>query len=483
MQNNFHQCFLSEIASGLCGAILVVIATVMMGLSVSYAEDRVAGHWEGHIEIPGQPIAVKIDLTIDGTDWHGTIDIPTQGAKGLPLSEIHVTENDADVQVKFSIRGVPGNPTFDGKLQDGAISGKFSQGGATFSFRLSRDTVVKDPKRPQEPKPPFPYKIEEVAFQNGSVNLAGTLTLPQGDGPFPAVLLISGSGLQDRDETLVGHKPFWVLADHLSRAGIAVLRVDDPGIGKSTPHPKPTTTADFATDVEAGVAFLKQDDRIGRVGLIGHSEGGLIAAIVASRNNAVDFIVLMAGPGVPGAELLRKQNERIFDAAGIAGARKQSLLALLDQLFTILTSEDMAEDEQRHGVEEIVRQQLEINGVPPAQQDEAQVEALAEQSLTPWMRYFLTFDPRPALEKIQVPVLALNGDLDVQVDAEQNLTAIAAALEKGGNQSVTVHRLPEHNHLFQRAKTGLVNEYATIEETISPKALNLIRDWVLSRTE
>ena len=480
MQNNFHQRFPLQIKPRLRTPLFVIMIIVGVGLTVSYAENRVAGHWGGQIEIPGQPITVKVDLAISNNNWSGTIDIPTQGAKGLPLTDIHVVEEDGSLQVKFAIRGVPGNPTFDGKLKDSAISGRFSQSGATFGFHLSRNIVVKDPARPQEPKPPFPYKIEEVAFQNGTVNLAGTLTLPHGDGPFPAVLLISGSGLQDRDETLVGHKPFWVLADHLSRAGIAVLRVDDPGIGKSTPHPKPPTTADFATDVEAGVAFLKQDDRMGRVGLIGHSEGGLIAAIVASRNNAVGFIVLMAGPGVSGTELLRKQNERIFDAAGIAGARKQNLLVLLDQLFTILTSDDMTDDERRQAVEEIVSKQLEINGVPPAQQDETHVRALAEQSLTPWMRYFLTFDPRPAFEKIRVPVLALNGELDVQVDAEQNLTAIAAALEKGGNQNVTLHRLPEHNHLFQRAKTGLANEYAVIEETLSPKVLALIRDWVLS---
>ncbi len=485
MQSNFHQRFRLQITSG-CDrlghpvATLFIVMAMVMCVSVSHAENRVTGHWEGQIEIPGQPIAVKIDLTNDDEGWTGTIDIPTQGANGLSLSDIHVVEEDDSVHVKFSIHGIPGNPTFDGKLQDGAISGTFSQGGATFGFRLSRDKVIKGPARSQEPKPPFPYKIEEVAFQNGAVNLAGTLTLPFGDGRFPAVLLISGSGLQDRDETLVGHKPFWVLADHLSRAGIAVLRVDDPGIGKSTPHPKPPTTADFATDVEAGVAFLKQDDRVGPIGLIGHSEGGLIAAIVASRSNDVGFIVLMAGPGVPGAELLRKQNERIFDAAGIAGERRQRLLTLLDRLFTILTAEDMAEDERHQAVEEIVRKQFEINGVPPDQQDDGHVQALVEQSLTPWMRYFLSFDPRPAFEKIRVPVLALNGELDVQVDAEQNLTAIAAALEKGGNQNVTVHRLPKHNHLFQRAVTGLVNEYGAIEETLSPEVLGLIRDWILT---
>ena len=461
--------------------IIFIVIVLVLGISASYAEDRVAGHWEGHIEIPGQPIAVKVNFAIDESDWRGTIDIPAQGAKGLPLSEIHVAEEGEGMRVKFSIRGVPGNPTFDGTLQGGVINGTFSQGGVTFGFRLSRE-IVSDPVRPQEPKPPFPYQIEEVAFQNGDINLAGTLTVPQGDGPFPAVLLISGSGLQDRDETVFGHKPFWVLADHLSRAGIAVLRVDDPGIGKSTPHPEPPTTADFATDVEAGVTFLKRDDRIGTVGLIGHSEGGIIAAIVASRRDDIGFVVLMAGPGVPGAELLLKQNERIFDGMGIVGERKETLLTLLDRLFTTLTS-DMTEDEMRQQVDEIVRKQFEINGIPPAQQDETQVQAAVEQVLNPWMRYFLAFDPRPALEATRVPVLALNGELDVQVDAEQNLTAIDAALEKGGNHNVTLHRLPKHNHLFQRAKTGLINEYAVIEETISPEVLDLIRDWIVSVTQ
>lgn len=451
---------------------------VVVGLSISHAEDRVAGHWEGKINTPIQPLVIKVDLSIKDNNWSGTIDIPNQGAKGLPLSNIQIQKTETDTSVKFKISGVPGNPTFDGHLNDGIISGKFTQGGATFDFQLSRDSIP-EPARPQEPKPPFPYKIEEVAFKNGTVNLAGTLTSPKGDGPFPAALLISGSGLQDRDQTLFGHKPFWVLADHLTRAGIAVLRVDDPGIGKSTPHPKPPTTADFATDVEAGVDFLKKDDRISSVGLIGHSEGGAIAAIVASRSNDINFIVLMAAPGVLGAELLRKQNERIFDAVGIAGEHKQTLLTLLDQLFITLAS-DLADDDLRQQVAEIVRKQFEANGIPAAQLDETQVRAAVEQVLNPWMRYFLAFNPQPVLKKAKVPVLALNGELDVQVDAEQNLTAIAAALEQGGNPNVTIHRLPKHNHLFQRATTGLVNEYAVIEETISPEVLNLIRDWVLS---
>ena len=481
MQSNFHQYFPLQIEFGLLKTILVVIAIVVVGLSVSHAEDRVAGHWEGKINVPIQPLIIKVDLSIKENNWSGTIDIPSQGAKGLPLSNIQIEEDKDVVSVKFTISGVPGNPTFDGHLNDETISGKFTQGGATFDFTLARD-IISDPARPQEPKPPFPYKIEEVAFKNGTVNLAGTLTLPKGSGRFPAVLLISGSGLQDRDQTLFGHKPFWVIADYLTRAGIAVLRVDDPGIGKSTPHPKSPTTADFATDVEAGVAFLKKDDRISSVGLIGHSEGGAIASIVASRSDDIHFIVLMAAPGVLGAELLRKQNERIFDTIGIATERKQTLLTLLDQLFTIVAS-DMADNELQQQVGAIVRKQFEANGVPIDQQDETQIQAAVEQVLNPWMRYFLAFNPQHALKKVKAPVLALNGELDVQVDAEQNLTGIVTALEQGGNRNVTTHRLSKHNHLFQQAMTGLVNEYAAIEETISPKVLSLIRDWVLSVTQ
>ena len=468
-----------QTAGRLNRTVLVVTVILMLAASLSraYADPRVTGHWEGHIELPGQPLTVKVDLTVENTDWRGTIDIPMQGAKGLPLSEIQVEDDN----VRFSIQGVPGNPTFQGTLKTDAISGTFTQGGAEFAFRLSREAVP-EPLRPQEPKPPFPYHSEDVTFQNGAVQLAGTLTLPQGEGPFPAALLISGSGLQDRDQALFGHKPFWVIADSLTRAGIAVLRVDDPGIGGSTPHPKSPTTADFATDVEAAVTFLNTDTRIGTVGLIGHSEGGAIAAIVASRSDVVGFVVLMAAPGVSGTELLRKQNERILDASGVHGTRRETLLRLLETLFTTLTAE-MPEATRRQQVEDIVRKQLEANGIPPEQQDESHIRTAANQALEPWMRYFLQFDPRPALEIIRVPLLALNGDLDVQVDMEQNLTGIAEALKKGGNRNVTIHRLPGRNHLFQHAKTGLVNEYAVIEETISPEVLALIRDWILSVTQ
>ena len=441
---------------------------------------HVDGRWEGHIEIPGAPLQVKVVLEQDADAWQGTIDIPAQGAVGLPLSGISVGRADDDGRpVEFAIRGVPGRPTFRGHLDGGEIRGSFEQGGATFPFRLGREAVALT--RPQEPRPPFPYASEDVRFESGSVRLAGTLTVPAGEGPFPAVLLISGSGLQDRDQTLFGHKPFWVLADHLGRAGIAVLRVDDAGAGESEAHPTPPTLDDSGADASAGVDFLRADTRIGTVGLIGHSEGGVVAPLLASRRDDIDFVVLLAAPGVPGDELMRRQNERIYAALGFPADRRERLLVLLDRLFAILKS-DAPAAEATPEVEAIVREQMEANGVPPSDQQDTQVSAAAAQALAPAMRALLRHDPRPALVRTRVPVLALNGERDVQVDADQNLPAIRAALAEAGNGDVETHRLPGLNHMFQTAASGLPNEYGAIEETMAPAVLDGIRDWVLART-
>ena len=438
------------------------------------------GHWEGRIGIPGAPLDVKVDLVQEAESWQGTIHIPAQGAEALPLFRISVRDaGDGTQRVEFSIRGVPGMPTFKGRLEDGEIRGQFEQSGATFPFRLGRQAMTLP--RPQEPRPPFPYASADVSYQRGPVRLAGTLTVPAGEGPFPAVLLISGSGLQDRDQTLFGHKPFWVLADHLSRAGIAVLRVDDAGAGQSEAHPSPPTIEDFAADAAAGVDFLHADDRISTVGLVGHSEGGVVAPMLASRRDDIAFIVLLAAPGVPGDELMRRQNERIYAALGFPADRRERLLGLLDRLFAILKS-DAATAAATPEVEAIVREQMEANGVPPEEQQDAQVSAAAAQALAPAMRGFLRYDPRPALTRTRVPVLALNGERDVQVDAEQNLPAIRAALADAENNDVETHRLPGLNHLFQNAASGLPNEYGALEETMAPAVLDGIRDWILSRT-
>ena len=437
--------------------------------------ESVGGHWEGRIEIPGQPLTVLVDLEHADGEWRGTVDIPAQGARGLALHRIKVGDKG---EVEFTIRGVPGKPTFRGRLQDAAITGEFAQGGATFSFRLGREAAP-GPHRPQEPAPPFPYASEKVSFRNGAVHLAGTLTVPAGEPPFPAMLLVTGSGAQNRDQEIFGHKPFLVIADHLARAGIAVLRVDDPGVGGSTPHPRPPTTADFAGDASAGVDFLLADGRFLGVGILGHSEGGLIAPLVASRRDDVAFAILLAAPGVPGVELMQRQNEMIYGATGTPEPTRSRLLGLIDRLFKALAS-DRDEDWVRSEVEAVVREQLSIGGVPTADR-EGQVGPAVEQTLTPWMRHFLRHDPGPALAACRVPVLAINGELDLQVDAGQNLPAITKALERAGNKDVTTRSLPGLNHLFQHAETGMVREYATIEQTIAPEVLNLIRDWVLAR--
>jgi pimeloyl-ACP methyl ester carboxylesterase len=423
---------------------------------------------------------VMIDLTPGDGGWKGAIDIPQQGAKGLPLEKIAVEGDHA----RFSISGVPGDPTFDGKLENGAIKGTFTQGQASLAFHLGRE-AVQPPRRPQEPQPPFPYQEEEVTYQNGDVKLAGTLSLPPGAGPFPAVVLISGSGAQNRNEELLGHKPFLVLADHLTRAGIAVLRVDDRGVGGSTGSTSDATSSDFAEDVLAGVRFLKGHARIAqdRIGLLGHSEGGLIAPLAATRSADVAFIVLLAGPGVPGYDLLPAQVEAIDRASGMPEdkARKEGALTR-EALDLVRAEKDNAALRTRLAKlfkdhpEALDPKEIEAGGGLDAFTDK-QVKALS----SPWFRFFIDYDPRPTLRKVKAPVLAVNGELDRQVLADQNLPAIEQALREGKNPDVTVRRLPGLNHLFQTAKTGSPQEYAQIEETMSPAVLDTVTHWIVER--
>lgn len=439
-----------------------------------------SGHWEGAIEAPGAELLVRVDLEAAEEGWLGTIDIPQQGAAGLPLTGIAV---DGD-EITFAIAGVPGDPTFEGALADGAITGTFTQRGAALSFRLSREAVT-PARRPQDPEPPYPYAAEEVFYPSGDITLAGTLTLPPGDGPFPAAILLTGSGAQNRDEELMGHRPFLVLADHLTRAGIAVLRADDRGVGGSTGSTRDATTADFADDALAGVAFLRAHPRIdaGRIGLVGHSEGGLVAPLAASRSADVAYVVMLAGMGVPGDQVLAVQNRRTLRAAGFDEARIEKQLALLEEAFQAIRSEN-DEEALRDKLEDVAGRQIAMlpdEQRPSGDDLEVAIDQAVAGILTPWFRFFLDYDPRPTLESLRVPVLALNGELDVQVDADQNLPEIEAALERAGNPDVTLRRLPDHNHIFQRATTGSPSEYGQIDETMSPETLQTISAWILER--
>jgi pimeloyl-ACP methyl ester carboxylesterase len=419
----------------------------------------------------------------DGS-YAGTMDSPDQGAKGLVLSEVTIKDDTVHVELKSA--GV----VFDGKRnkEGQEISGEFKQAGRSFPLTLKRVAKASKANRPQTPARPYPYEEIEVAYASKApgIKLAGTLTLPRAAGPFPAVILIQGSGAHDRDETIFDHKPFLVLADYLTRRGIAVLRVDKRGVGGSTGKTREATTEAFAADALAGVELLKnrRDIRGSQIGLIGHSEGGAIAPLVASRSPDVAFIVLLAGPGLPGEETLYLQGAAVLKAMGAEAAELAQEKKMQERIFAILRQEKddaAAEKNIRSALQDLTsengkeRAKAKVESMPML---EGQIQMVA----TPWFRFFLDYDPRPVLRKVTCPVLALNGMKDVQVDPGPHLRQIEEALKAAGNQDVTIKEMPNLNHLFQTSKTGAVSEYGAIEETIAPVVLETIADWILKRT-
>ncbi len=352
--------------------------------------------------------------------------------------------------------------------------------GAGCSSAAAQQMEFSRAQRPQTPAKPYPYREEQVRYRNSvsGLLLAGTLTLPEGEGRFPAAVLITGSGQQDRDETVMGHKPFWVLADHLTRKGIAVLRTDDRGVGGSEAGDLDlATSADFATDVNAALAFLRAHEYIAgdHVGLIGHSEGGMIAAMVAGDDEAVDWVVLLAAPGVDGEAVLAAQNRLIGAAMGYSPQELDKAAALNKQVYEAVKAEaDVVK--RRARIRPLIAAALEPVGVPPQAVD-AQVRAVSSA----WFRFFLTYDPVPALHKLKCPVLALNGELDMQVPPAENLAGIRAAL--AGSPQAQVRELPGLNHLFQHATTGAPTEYQQIRETFAPSVLEMISTWIHEQSD
>lgn len=456
--------------------VLMIVATPALGADFT-------GHWEGAIQIPGMDpgLTVKVDLKEDAGAWSGTIDIPMQSAAGLALERITA----AGDSVRFSIAGIPGDPTFAGRFENSEILGDFTQGGQTFPFKLGREAMA-EIKRPQEPKAPFPYRAEDVTFPNGDITLAGTLTMPETGGPFAAVVLVTGSGPEDRDEMVFSHRPFLVLADHLTRAGIAVLRYDDRGVGKSTGNFATATTEDFAKDALAAVSYLKSRPEIAgdRIGIAGHSEGGLIAPMAATQSKDVAFVIMLAGPGVPGSEILPAQAGKIELASGASQEKADKQVALMKRMVKLAATEtdsvklhDEAMSIAHEQLALMTDEERKKLGDNPDAMLERQIAAL----MSPWFKFFLSYDPRPTLAKVKVPVLALNGSLDTQVPPEQNLPEIEKALKKGGNKDFTVRELPGLNHLFQKATTGSPDEYFGIEETMNPAALDAVSEWIGKR--
>jgi len=465
-------------------SVALILTIRLSTLSSGATTEDIEGIWMGTLKVSTVELRIvfKISANADGT-LVATMDSPDQGAGNIALSKI-TFENDRLYLESKSVQG-----TYEGHIrEDDSIEGKWQQGGISLPLELKHIDEIPKLHRPQEPKNPYPYIEEEVIYENenAGIKLAGTLTLPRSEGPFPAIILITGSGPQDRNETVFGHRPFLVLADYLTRNNIAVLRVDDRGVGGSTGNLSEATIEDFADDVLIGVKYLKSRNEINhnQIGLIGHSEGGDIAPIAASRSSDVAFIVLMAGTGVTVDEFMYLQSDLQLKAAGAS----EKVLALQrtssKQIFEILKQEKdnaVAKKKIRKIMADFLtklsKEEKETLGV-----SEGTMEIQLKAILSPWFRFFLTYDPKSTLMKVKCPVLAINGELDLQVPPKENLSAIEEALKTGGNTKYTIRELPKHNHLFQRAQTGTISEYAKIEETISPIALNVITQWILKQT-
>ncbi|MFO7675117.1 MAG: alpha/beta fold hydrolase [bacterium] len=458
---------------------LLVAAALLAGGTCSRADPT--GTWLGTLDAGAARLRVAFNIRCEDGVLSATLDSPDQGARGIPVAGVEFKGGKLTLDVAV----VGGN--FEGRLEGDRLSGRWRQGGGEFPLELTRVDSVPAAERPQEPAPPYSYDSEDVTFGGPAGTIAGTLTRPAGEGPFTVVLLVSGSGQQNRDEEIYGHKPFLVLADHLTRQGFAVLRCDDRGVGGTTGDPSDATSEDFALDAQAALDWLRARPEVapGRVGIIGHSEGALIAAMLGARAGGPDFVVLLAGTGVPGGRLLAAQGELLMRVGGATDAAVEANRRLQERLFAVvrrgLAPESLVGVLKRAFEDELaamspgVRTELAAELAPAAVA--AQVRALA----SPWFRFFIDHDPARDLRRVKVPVLALTGSKDLQAPAAQNLPAIEAALKAGGNRDHTVTELPGLNHLLQTARTGAVQEYAQIEETIAPAALEAIAGWLARR--
>lgn len=420
-----------------------IISLAMAVIAIAaYAQ---SGTWSGDLMVQGN----RLPLVFHFDDDKPTMDSPAQGAKGIPI-KVATTPN-GEITVSIPVAGAE----YQGFINGKKITGIFKQNGALLPLTLTAG--ADKPKRPQTPCPPFDYATEEVSFANGDAVLRGTLTLPKGYGKgTPVVLMVTGSGLQNRDEEVMDHKPFAVIADALAREGIATLRYDDRGFGESTGDAVNCTTLDLMNDALAGINLLRE--RFDHVGVLGHSEGGTIALMLGA-DNKVDFVISLAGMVVSGKETLLEQNRIALSDAGLPSTTVSEYCRLLAQLFDNDANFEAA---------------LQASTMPqPLKQN---LEAVAKQMQSPYMQCFVALDPRDRLASIKCPVLALNGTKDVQVLCQPNLQALRDGLP--ANPRTQIHALEGLNHLLQHCTTGAILEYATIEETISPQALTLITNFL-----
>lgn len=446
---------------------------------------NLSGNWLGKLRVFGGvelTIVFKFTPSLTGKKFDAVFDSPDQGVVGQRCDEVTLEEDALKIDMPIIHASFRGQMDWDEKR----IRGIWEQGESSFDLDLCHTEDYFGLSRPQEPKPPFPYLCEEVTFENeeDGVCLSGTLTLPESGVDVPAVILITGSGPHDRDECICGHKPFLVIADFLTRNGIAVLRYDDRGVGASSGTFSKATSFHFAKDALAAVDYLKSRSEIDahKIGLVGHSEGGLIAQVVASENPVdVSFVIMLAGHGIQGDELILLQSQIIAMNEGVSEEEIHKALDKQEKLLELLKSDQSNEaigEEVRKMIYDLLCDVSEFEENSKEGQ-ESMIQAQMKTLLSDWYRTFLRCKPSDYIEKNHMPVLALFGEKDTQVPPNQNLPEIERLLIQTGNEKSKALEIQGLNHLFQTAETGNIWEYGKIEETFSPHALQVILDWIL----
>lgn len=467
-------------------SLALLLTLCSLQASAQHTNDQIAGSWQGVLKV-GAELRLVFNISAnEDLSLKATMDSPDQGAMDIPLGEVSLKGDSIRIEAPI-VKGY-----YIGALtSDSTMLGEWHQSGMSFKLDLDRQEEALVLNRPQEPRAPFPYREEEVSFENSAQGflLAGTLTLPKGEGPFPAAILISGSGSQNRDEEIFGHKPFKLIADYLTRNGIAVLRYDDRGVASSGGSAAGSTTKDLAGDARSAMDFLLEQKEIDHknIGLIGHSEGGMIAFMLASSQKDFAYIVSLAGPGVDGRTILLDQSDYI---ARLSGANQDILednQNVMSGVYEIMIANEAYEDwkeETQKFTSEFYSERL-VGDYNEAEIEQGKENLLASfpESAYAWMRYFVLFDPAPLFASITCPVLALNGEKDCQVLPQANISAIKDGLNKAGNTHTLTSIRPGLNHLFQNCETGLPNEYGIIEETFDTKTLEMMSKWILEQVD
>lgn len=459
-----------------------LLAFMLQPATGQFSNDQILGSWLGVLNAGAVELRLVFNIspTEDGS-FQATLDSPDQGAMDIPLGDVTLKGDSIRIEAPVVAGFYVGEITLES-----TIMGEWHQGGRGFEVNLEKQTEAFVLNRPQEPIAPFPYLEQEVCFVNGEqgFSLGGTLTLPEGEGPFPAVILVTGSGSQNRDEEIFGHKPFKLIADQLARKGITVLRYDDRGVGSSGGSAVGATSADFKEDARSAFEYLQTRDEIERskIGVIGHSEGAMIAFMLASEYDDIAFIVSLAGPGVDGTRILLDQSDHINRLSGVEESILEDNRIVMGKVYELMASNESYQtwtEEILSFTSEYYSQNESINySEQEIEQAKSNLLNSIPASSYSWMRYFVMFDPAPIFGSIKCPVLALNGGKDCQVLAEENITAIQNGLHSAGNSQTTTMILPGLNHLFQNCETGLPNEYGIIEETFDQKTVDLISEWI-----